>query len=182
MISDIKIKEKNLFCDNIKGNEIFPAQQVSKWQELEGCGFRCVCVCFYVPQGQVPLGSCVLLAEGPREQSLNMLHCFTLHAGFTTLGSSFLLHLPFFLCVQDQYRFQNSNLYSVDSETLVAPLPPPRTQWFHFCIVSLLLKKIWGLAYYYLQNEISIYCSFTCLLKNAFPPLEMLLCWCILTY
>lgn len=99
-----------------------------------------------------------------------------------SLGSLFLLDLPFSLCVQDQYRFQNSNLYSVDSETLVAPPPPPRTQWFHFCMVSLLSKKIRGLAYYYLQNGISIYCSATYLLKNASPPpLEMLLCWCILT-
>lgn len=114
----------------------------------------------------------VLLAEGPRERSLNMLHCFTLHAGLTTLGSSFLLDLPFSLCVQDQYRFQNSNLYSVDSETLVVSPPPPRTQWFHFCMVSLLLKKIRGLAYYYLQNGISTYCSSTCLLKNAFSPLR----------
>ncbi|KAH0501698.1 Cilia- and flagella-associated protein 54 [Microtus ochrogaster] len=28
VISDITIKEENLFCDNIKGNEIFPAQQI----------------------------------------------------------------------------------------------------------------------------------------------------------
>ena len=28
--SDIKIKEEHLFCDNIKGNEIFPSQQVSE--------------------------------------------------------------------------------------------------------------------------------------------------------
>ncbi|KAM6216446.1 LOW QUALITY PROTEIN: cilia- and flagella-associated protein 54 [Rhynchocyon petersi] len=33
--SDIKIKEKNLFCDNIKGNEIFPAQQIARLIECE---------------------------------------------------------------------------------------------------------------------------------------------------
>lgn len=33
--SDIKIKEENLFCDNIKGNEIFPAQQVSELKMIK---------------------------------------------------------------------------------------------------------------------------------------------------
>ncbi|CAK6443787.1 unnamed protein product [Pipistrellus nathusii] len=33
--SDIKIKEENLFCDNIKGNEIFPAQQIARLTECE---------------------------------------------------------------------------------------------------------------------------------------------------
>ncbi|KAM5287902.1 cilia- and flagella-associated protein 54 [Ctenodactylus gundi] len=33
--SDIKIKEENLFCDNIKGNEIFPAQQIARLIECE---------------------------------------------------------------------------------------------------------------------------------------------------
>ncbi|XP_037702863.1 cilia- and flagella-associated protein 54 isoform X3 [Choloepus didactylus] len=33
--SDIKIKEENLFCDNIKGNEIFPSQQVARLIECE---------------------------------------------------------------------------------------------------------------------------------------------------
>ncbi|XP_013373994.1 PREDICTED: cilia- and flagella-associated protein 54 isoform X2 [Chinchilla lanigera] len=33
--SDIKIKEENLFCDNIKGNEIFPAQQIARLMECE---------------------------------------------------------------------------------------------------------------------------------------------------
>ncbi|XP_028388428.1 cilia- and flagella-associated protein 54 [Phyllostomus discolor] len=33
--SDIKIKEENLFCDNIKGNEIFPSQQISRLIECE---------------------------------------------------------------------------------------------------------------------------------------------------
>uniref|UniRef100_A0A2K6L1E4 Cilia and flagella associated protein 54 n=1 Tax=Rhinopithecus bieti TaxID=61621 RepID=A0A2K6L1E4_RHIBE len=35
VISDIKIKEENLFCDNIKGNEIFPSQQVARLIECE---------------------------------------------------------------------------------------------------------------------------------------------------
>ncbi|XP_036157070.1 cilia- and flagella-associated protein 54 [Myotis myotis] len=35
VISDIKIKEENLFCDNIKGNEIFPAQQIARLIECE---------------------------------------------------------------------------------------------------------------------------------------------------
>ncbi|XP_038170363.1 cilia- and flagella-associated protein 54 [Arvicola amphibius] len=35
VISDIKIKEENLFCDNIKGNEIFPAQQIARLMECE---------------------------------------------------------------------------------------------------------------------------------------------------
>lgn len=165
MISDIKIKEENLFCDNIKGNEIFPAQQVSKWQEPEAAG-SAVGLCFSAPQGQVPLGPCVLPAEGPRECSLNMLYYFTLHAGLIVPSRSFIL------CVQDQYRFQNSTLNSVDGETLVVPPPPPRTQWLRFCMVSLPLKKMWGFTYYYLQNGVSIYCSATCLLKNAFPPLR----------
>lgn len=30
--SDIKIKEENLFCDSIKGNELFPSQQVSDFK------------------------------------------------------------------------------------------------------------------------------------------------------
>nr|XP_020143495.1 cilia- and flagella-associated protein 54 isoform X2 [Microcebus murinus] len=33
--SDIKIKEENLFCDNIKGNEIFPSQQIARLVECE---------------------------------------------------------------------------------------------------------------------------------------------------
>ncbi|XP_070363203.1 cilia- and flagella-associated protein 54 isoform X3 [Equus asinus] len=33
--SDIKIKEENLFCDNIKGNEIFPSQQMARLAECE---------------------------------------------------------------------------------------------------------------------------------------------------
>ncbi|XP_014635592.1 PREDICTED: cilia- and flagella-associated protein 54 [Ceratotherium simum simum] len=33
--SDIKIKEENLFCDNIKGNEIFPSQQIARLKECE---------------------------------------------------------------------------------------------------------------------------------------------------
>ncbi|XP_076967829.1 cilia- and flagella-associated protein 54 [Tamandua tetradactyla] len=33
--SDIKIKEENLFCDNIKGNEIFPSQQIARLTECE---------------------------------------------------------------------------------------------------------------------------------------------------
>ncbi|XP_006888631.1 PREDICTED: putative uncharacterized protein C12orf63-like [Elephantulus edwardii] len=33
--SDIKIKEENLFCDNIKGNEIFPTQQIARLIECE---------------------------------------------------------------------------------------------------------------------------------------------------
>lgn len=33
--SDIKIKEENIFCDNIKGNEIFPAQQVSELKMIK---------------------------------------------------------------------------------------------------------------------------------------------------
>ncbi|XP_069846637.1 cilia- and flagella-associated protein 54 isoform X3 [Dipodomys merriami] len=33
--SDIKIKEENMFCDNIKGNEIFPAQQIARLMECE---------------------------------------------------------------------------------------------------------------------------------------------------
>ncbi|XP_058164556.1 cilia- and flagella-associated protein 54 isoform X2 [Dasypus novemcinctus] len=33
--SDIQIKEENLFCDNIKGNEIFPSQQVARLIECE---------------------------------------------------------------------------------------------------------------------------------------------------
>lgn len=37
--SDIKIKEENLFCDNIKGNEIFPSQQVSELKWLTMCQF-----------------------------------------------------------------------------------------------------------------------------------------------
>ncbi|XP_050995602.1 cilia- and flagella-associated protein 54 [Acomys russatus] len=35
VISDIKIKEENLYCDNIKGNEIFPAQQAARLKECE---------------------------------------------------------------------------------------------------------------------------------------------------
>ncbi|KFO31142.1 hypothetical protein H920_07436 [Fukomys damarensis] len=35
LTSDIKIKEENLFCDNIKGNEIFPAQQIARLVECE---------------------------------------------------------------------------------------------------------------------------------------------------
>ncbi|XP_047407155.1 cilia- and flagella-associated protein 54 [Sciurus carolinensis] len=35
VISDIKIKEENLFCDNIKGNDIFPAQQMARLMECE---------------------------------------------------------------------------------------------------------------------------------------------------
>ncbi|CAH7326520.1 Cfap54 [Phodopus roborovskii] len=35
VMSDIKIKEENLFCDNIKGNEIFPAQQIARLMECE---------------------------------------------------------------------------------------------------------------------------------------------------
>ncbi|XP_074258488.1 cilia- and flagella-associated protein 54 isoform X2 [Saimiri boliviensis] len=35
VISDIKIKEENLFCDNIKGNEVFPAQQIARLIECE---------------------------------------------------------------------------------------------------------------------------------------------------
>ncbi|XP_055483799.1 cilia- and flagella-associated protein 54 [Psammomys obesus] len=35
VMSDIKIKEENLFCDNIKGNEIFPAQQLARLMECE---------------------------------------------------------------------------------------------------------------------------------------------------
>uniref|UniRef100_A0A8W4FPJ3 Cilia and flagella associated protein 54 n=1 Tax=Sus scrofa TaxID=9823 RepID=A0A8W4FPJ3_PIG len=33
--SDIKIKEEHLFCDNIKGNEIFPSQQIARLTECE---------------------------------------------------------------------------------------------------------------------------------------------------
>ncbi|XP_065793296.1 cilia- and flagella-associated protein 54 isoform X6 [Muntiacus reevesi] len=33
--SDIKIKEENFFCDNIKGNEIFPSQQIARLIECE---------------------------------------------------------------------------------------------------------------------------------------------------
>ncbi|XP_054430479.1 cilia- and flagella-associated protein 54 [Pteronotus mesoamericanus] len=33
--SDIKIKEENLFCDNIKGNEIFPSQLIARLIECE---------------------------------------------------------------------------------------------------------------------------------------------------
>ncbi|KAM5335076.1 cilia- and flagella-associated protein 54 isoform 2-T2 [Glossophaga mutica] len=33
--SDIKIKEENLFCDNIKGNEMFPSQQIARLIECE---------------------------------------------------------------------------------------------------------------------------------------------------
>uniref|UniRef100_A0A8C3WPJ0 Cilia and flagella associated protein 54 n=1 Tax=Catagonus wagneri TaxID=51154 RepID=A0A8C3WPJ0_9CETA len=33
--SDIKIKEENLFCDSIKGNEIFPSQQIARLIECE---------------------------------------------------------------------------------------------------------------------------------------------------
>ncbi|KAL2775883.1 cilia- and flagella-associated protein 54 isoform 1, partial [Daubentonia madagascariensis] len=33
--SDIKIKEENLFCDNIKGNEIFHSQQIARLMECE---------------------------------------------------------------------------------------------------------------------------------------------------
>ncbi|XP_039092554.1 cilia- and flagella-associated protein 54 [Hyaena hyaena] len=33
--SDIKIKEESLFCDNIKGNEIFPSQQIARLIECE---------------------------------------------------------------------------------------------------------------------------------------------------
>nr|XP_051701750.1 cilia- and flagella-associated protein 54 isoform X4 [Oryctolagus cuniculus] len=33
--SDIKIKEENIFCDNIKGNEIFPSQQMARVIECE---------------------------------------------------------------------------------------------------------------------------------------------------
>ncbi|XP_021564490.1 cilia- and flagella-associated protein 54-like, partial [Carlito syrichta] len=33
--SDMKIKEENLFCDNIKGNEIFPSQQAARLMECE---------------------------------------------------------------------------------------------------------------------------------------------------
>ncbi|KAK2499939.1 hypothetical protein MC885_000367 [Smutsia gigantea] len=33
--SDIKIKEENLFCDNIKGNEIFSSQQIARLTECE---------------------------------------------------------------------------------------------------------------------------------------------------
>ncbi|XP_014445728.1 cilia- and flagella-associated protein 54 [Tupaia chinensis] len=33
--SDIKIKEENLFCDNIKGNENFPSQQIARLTECE---------------------------------------------------------------------------------------------------------------------------------------------------
>ncbi|XP_075409327.1 cilia- and flagella-associated protein 54 [Tenrec ecaudatus] len=35
VVSDIKIKEENLFCDNIKGNEMFPSQQVARLIECE---------------------------------------------------------------------------------------------------------------------------------------------------
>ncbi|XP_036106722.1 cilia- and flagella-associated protein 54 [Molossus molossus] len=35
VISDIKIKEENLFCDNIKGNQIFPSQQIARLTECE---------------------------------------------------------------------------------------------------------------------------------------------------
>nr|XP_045722137.1 cilia- and flagella-associated protein 54 [Mirounga angustirostris] len=33
--SDIKIKEENLFCDSIKGNELFPSQQITRLIECE---------------------------------------------------------------------------------------------------------------------------------------------------
>ncbi|KAL6084713.1 hypothetical protein STEG23_005796, partial [Scotinomys teguina] len=35
VMSDIKIKEENLFCDNIKGNEMFSAQQMARLKECE---------------------------------------------------------------------------------------------------------------------------------------------------
>ncbi|KAL1774964.1 cilia-and flagella-associated protein 54 [Sigmodon hispidus] len=35
VMSDIKIKEENLFCDNIKGNDMFPAQQIARLMECE---------------------------------------------------------------------------------------------------------------------------------------------------
>lgn len=35
IMSDIKIKDENIFCDNIKGNEIFPSQQVDRLMECE---------------------------------------------------------------------------------------------------------------------------------------------------
>ncbi|XP_060051568.1 cilia- and flagella-associated protein 54 [Erinaceus europaeus] len=35
IMSDIKIKEENLFCDNIKGIEIFPSQQIARLIECE---------------------------------------------------------------------------------------------------------------------------------------------------
>lgn len=54
--------------------------------------------------------------------------------------SHLLLNLSFLLCVQDRDIFQNSNLYNVDSETLVVPLPL-RTLWLHFYMISLLLKR-----------------------------------------
>ncbi|XP_054974286.1 cilia- and flagella-associated protein 54 [Sorex araneus] len=35
VISDIKVKEENLFCDNIKGNEISPSQNIARLVECE---------------------------------------------------------------------------------------------------------------------------------------------------
>lgn len=114
-----------------------------------------------LPQERMPLGSCVLVVDGPRGRSLNMLYYFIFHAGLTAIRSCvLLLNLSFLLCVQDWDIFQNSNLYNVDSETLVVPLPL-RTLWLHFFIwflcfwkgsgINILLFTKWDLRQFIVQ-------------------------------
>lgn len=70
--SDIKIKEENLFCDNIKGNEIFPSQQVSELKGLKMCQFPFIC--FLMFQVHVLSGLCILIC-GQTERSFYDCAC-----------------------------------------------------------------------------------------------------------
>lgn len=100
--SDIKIKEENLFCDNIKGNEIFPSQQVSELEWLKACQIHHIC--FLMFQGHVLLGLHILSCKWTQRplydcaSLLDIAHKF--HRPKFMFVFSLLFNLSVFPCVQ----------------------------------------------------------------------------------
>ena len=107
-MSDIKIKEENLFCDNIKGNEIFPAQQVSERPARRPGGSTLSASPRFKEGFLRDLVSYPV--KGPRGRG-QRVRIFYSPGG--SQSSQFVS--PF--CVHDLEFLQNSNMYNVDIET-----------------------------------------------------------------
>lgn len=139
--SDIKIKEENLFCDNIKGNEIFPSQQVSELKWLHMCWFPCVCWCFKF----MFFGDCISwLVNGLRGLCMIVLVYLILYVGFTGWSSwcfSLLFNLYIFFLNKSSINsdIQKCIKYKVKPVVILLPL-----RILHYCfhVISPIFKSM----------------------------------------
>lgn len=140
--SDIKIKEENLFCDNIKGNEIFPSQQVSELKWLKMCWF--LFIYFLIFQVRVLLRLHILVCEWAGRPLDDREVLLDVPCRFHQTEFMYFLHffnLSFFPCTKVVYtsNIKKCTMYKMKPIVILLPL---RMLWFYFHIMSLIFKNM----------------------------------------